>query len=225
MRLIEPSYGLYQGCATFTREGPLKTFPAAQGPQLNRYKTCVESIKINIRVIVTSSFYWILDISFSPPQSLALLGLGLLEVNFSLPLGLSLFSWHWFYIEYEKNCQKKTQWTEQVNSRAWNISTDIVFARKLMAKINTNSIQWVWVVYLSNAVLHFLQTAQRTWGPQKLFGGPHVARGHRVAHPCSKSIGNLRFRQRPNTIAYITVRLSFSTVLWQLRPRYKSGSL
>ena len=77
MHLIEPSYGLDQGCATFSREGPLKTFPAAQGPlktfpaaqgplktfpaaqgpQLNRYKTCVESIKINIRVIVTSSFY------------------------------------------------------------------------------------------------------------------------------------------------------------------------
>ena len=47
------------------------------------------------------------------------------------------------------------------------IITDIVFARKLMTQINTNSIQWVWVVYLSNAVLHFLPTAQRTWGPQK----------------------------------------------------------
>ena len=87
MHLIEPSYGLDQGCATFSREGPLKTFPAAQGPlktfpaaqgllktfpaaqgplktfpaaqgpQLNRYKTCVESIKINIHVIVTSTFY------------------------------------------------------------------------------------------------------------------------------------------------------------------------
>ena len=36
-----------------------------------------------------------------------------------------------------------------------------------MVKINTKSIKWVWVVYLSNAVLHFLPTAQRTWGRQK----------------------------------------------------------
>ena len=48
----------------------------------------------------------------------------------------------------------------------------------------------------------------------------------------SKSIGNLRFRQRPCMckqvyLKYdrITVRLSFSTVLWQFRPRYKSCSL
>ena len=27
------SFGLEQGCATFPREGPLKTFPATQGPQ------------------------------------------------------------------------------------------------------------------------------------------------------------------------------------------------
>ena len=75
----------------------------------------MESIKINIHdVIVTSTFYWILDISFSPPQSSALLGL--LEVNFSLLLGLSLFfSWHWLYIEYEKNLPNENvvDWTSK----------------------------------------------------------------------------------------------------------------
>ena len=176
---------------------------------------------------ITSTFYWILDISFSPPQSLALLGLGLLEVNFmqspTWPFAFFLtlvFYWIWNKLPKEN----VVDWTSKFKGLKH-------FNRyRICKKTNGKNEHEQHTMSLSSLFIE-CSFAFFANGPTYLRATKNCLEDHmwpadhRVAHPCSKSIGNLRFRQRPNTIAYITDRLSFSTVLWQLRPRYISQVL